>query len=130
MADIQKYMIKRGKRNAISRFRHEKKDNEVIATWMRSLDKIRRDFEVCFFVLTRRLLTFRFQTELAMKTAVNVSDSYDGVASTGVPEVFDTSNTHPTISQVHGGLANDRKDALKNRDNANCQNRPVSTTSF
>ena len=48
MADIQKYMIKRGKRSTMSRFLHEKKDKEVIATWMQSLDKIRRDFEVCF----------------------------------------------------------------------------------
>ena len=59
MADIQKYIIKRGKRSAISKFLHEKKDKEVIAIWMQSLDKIRRAFEARFFLIYPAISNFQ-----------------------------------------------------------------------
>ena len=59
MADIQKYIIKRGKRSAISKFLHEKKDKEVIATWMQRLDKIRRVFEVRLFLTHPAISNFQ-----------------------------------------------------------------------
>jgi hypothetical protein len=46
MSEIQEYIVKRDKRNAISRFFHAKNDEKAIATWRLGLDKIRLVFEV------------------------------------------------------------------------------------
>ena len=39
---IQVHIIKRGKRNAVSRYFHERNDKKAIAAWKMDLDQIRR----------------------------------------------------------------------------------------
>jgi len=44
---IQRNIIKRGKRNAISRRYHAKDDEEAIAAWRSELNRTLRVFNVC-----------------------------------------------------------------------------------
>ena len=46
MAEIQKNIVKRGKRNAISRYFHKKDDNQAITTWKSDLNGILHVFYV------------------------------------------------------------------------------------
>ena len=46
MADVQKKLVKWGKRNMISRRFHAKDDKETIAVWRLDLDKILQVFRV------------------------------------------------------------------------------------
>ena len=46
MDEIQGHIIKRGKRNAVSRRYHAKDDKEAIATWRLDLDEILGVFNV------------------------------------------------------------------------------------
>ena len=46
LADIQRKVIKKGKRNAISRLIHAKNDKEMIAAWKSDLNKILLVFNV------------------------------------------------------------------------------------
>ena len=47
MADIQRKLVKWGKRNGISRRFHAKDDKEMIATWRLDLNKILQIFNAC-----------------------------------------------------------------------------------
>ena len=47
MVEIQRHIIKRGKRSVLSRPFHTKDDSEAIAAWRSDLDGIRRVLEVC-----------------------------------------------------------------------------------
>ena len=60
MAKIQRYIVKRGKRNAIFRFFHTKNDREAIAAWMLDLNKIRRVFNVCPLYFLSAIVDFLF----------------------------------------------------------------------
>ena len=44
--EIQRHIIERGKRNAISRRYHAKDDKELIVTWRLDLDRILQVFDV------------------------------------------------------------------------------------
>ena len=55
MDEIQKHIIKRGKRNVISRRYHAKDDEKAIATWRLDLDRILHVFSVCPITPARRL---------------------------------------------------------------------------
>jgi len=44
--EIQRNIIKQGRRNAISRRYHTKDDKEAITTWTLDLNRIRRVFDV------------------------------------------------------------------------------------
>lgn len=46
MNEVQEYIVKRDKRNAISRMFHAKDDEKAIAGWRLSLEKIRLVFDV------------------------------------------------------------------------------------
>ena len=46
MAEIQKQVVKQGKRSAASRLFHAKNDKDAIATWMQELNKILHIFNV------------------------------------------------------------------------------------
>ena len=46
MAEVQGNIIKRGKRNPISRCYHAKEDKEAIAAWKLDLNRIRHVFNV------------------------------------------------------------------------------------
>ena len=49
MTNIQRNIIKRGKRNVFSRQFHARDNEKVIAAWRLDLDEIRRVFEVRSF---------------------------------------------------------------------------------
>ena len=74
VADIQKNIIKRGKRNGVSRMLHAKNDKETIATWRLELNRILQVFSVRSITVPWPPLTDPFQTELALNTSVAVSD--------------------------------------------------------
>ena len=90
VAEIQRNVIKRGKRNAASRFFHAKSDKETIATWRSDLNGILLVFNVRSASSAWPLLTAHSQTELAISTHVAVSDIRHGVA-----------NTHAIVSDIH-----------------------------
>jgi len=47
VAEIQKNVVKRGKRSGVSRMFHAKSDKETIATWRLDLNRILHVFNVC-----------------------------------------------------------------------------------
>ena len=46
MVEIQKKLVKWGKRNVVSRHFHVKKDGETVSAWRLGLEKILQDFNV------------------------------------------------------------------------------------
>jgi len=74
VAEIQRKVIKRSRRNAVSRLFHAKDDKEMIAAWKSELNRILHVFNVCSISLTRSSLTAPFQTELVINTHVALSD--------------------------------------------------------
>ena len=122
MGDIQRKVIKQGKRNAVSRLFHAKNDKEVIATWRLDLNRILHIFNVRWVVSAWTLLIVHLQTELAINTHVAVTDIHDGVTNmhTTVSEVqHDTSNTYNMVSDMHRHI-------LKNQEGTDDKNRLVS----
>lgn len=82
MDKIQKYIIKRGKRNAISRRFHAKDDEGAIATWKLVLDSMRHVLDVRYFTRLRRLLIYYSQTEPAISIVdIHHDDLTNTVAS-------------------------------------------------
>ena len=132
MAEIQTNVIKRGKRNPISRYFHKKEDNKAIATWRLDLNRILQAANVRSVTSMLSLLTFRFQRELERITrvdilhdAANTHATVSGVhhdppnANNVVSDVrHDISNTHAVVPDIH-------LNALKNRD-TNSKNAEVS----
>ena len=57
LAEIQRKVIKKRKRNVISRLVHAKNDREVIATWKSNLSKILLVFNVSSVAVVRPRLT-------------------------------------------------------------------------
>ena len=100
VAEIQRKIIKQGKRSAVSRFLRAKDDKDTIATWRSDLNGILLVFNVCFVTSVRPLLTICFQTELAMNTHVVVSD------------------THTIVSDIHRTI-------VKSQEGTNSGNPPV-----
>jgi len=92
--EIQRYTIEWGRRNAISRHYYAKDNKEAIATWKLDLDGILRVFNVCYITPVRRLLTFRFQTELGIHARATVPDIRHDVANTSTL-VSDTHRNKP-----------------------------------
>ena len=82
MAEIQKNITKRGKRNGVSRMFQAKNDKETIATWRSDLNRILHVFNVRSIPPARPLLTVYFQTELAINTSVVVSGVHRDVLTT------------------------------------------------
>jgi len=98
VGEIQRNIIKQGKRNAISRHLHAKNDKERIAGWRLDLNRILQVFNVCSrsIVSVLRLLTPDSQTELAINTHVTVSETHVTVAETRVT----ASETHAIVSEL------------------------------
>ena len=91
LAEIQKKIIKKGKRNVVSRLVHAKSDKEMITTWRSDLSKILLVFNVSSVVAAvRLLLTAHSQTELALNTHTIVSGMDHSIA-----------NTHSMVSDIH-----------------------------
>ena len=103
VAEIRRNIIKRGKRNGISRHFHAKNDKEAIATWRLDLNRILHVFNVRPVASVRSVLTVRIQTELAINTNVVVSGIRRDVVTTQavVSDVHQgVVDTHVTISQL------------------------------
>jgi hypothetical protein len=61
MAEIERHVVKRGKRSALSRPFHAKDDSEaLIAAWKSGLDKIRRVVDVRFLIFALCLTIVNF----------------------------------------------------------------------
>ena len=115
-------IIKKGKRNPVSRLLHAKNDKETIATWKSDLNKILLVFNVRSVIVVWLLLTVRSQTELAINTHVTVSDIRHDVATTHtiVSNVQNgVTSTHTMVSDIHHIMT-------KNQGAANGNNLPVS----
>ena len=95
VAEIQKNIVKRGKRNGVSWMFHAKDDKEAIATWRLDLTKILHVFNVRSVTPVRPPLTIRFQTELAINTNVAVSNVH-----------HDVLNTHVIVSELRRNVTN------------------------
>ena len=133
VAEIQKSIIKRGKRNAISRHFHAKNDKEKIAGWMLDLNRILCVFNVRPLASFRRLLSAerRFQTELAITTHVVTSDIHHEVVNTQtiVSDVRqDVTNTHVIVSKLEQNVADIHRTVVKGQDGSDGKNKSVSTT--
>ena len=74
LGEIQEKVIKKGKRNTVSRLFHAKIDKETITTWKSDLGKVLLIFNVRSIVVVWLLLTVYSQTELALNTHTIVSD--------------------------------------------------------
>ena len=150
MDEIQRNIIKRGKRNPIFRRYHAKNEKEAIATWRLDLDRILHLFNVCSVTCVLPLLTCRFQAELVISTYptrsdirhdvtnahATVSSAYHDIPNTEsiVPNIrSDVLNTQPIVSDVQSDVANARatafnvhRDKLKNREDVYSQTQGVS----
>ena len=102
MAEIQKNIIKRGKRNGVSRMFHAKDEKQTIATWRSDLNRILHIFNVCSITPVRPPLTPRSQTELAINTNVTVSVVHHDVLNTQTV----VSNTHVIVSELQRHVTN------------------------
>ena len=121
LAEIRRRIIKKDKRNLLTRFFHSNNDKEVIATWKADLDRVLHIFNVRSAMSVASawlLLTVRSQTELAINTHVAVSTIRHEVATTSaiVSDVHhnvvathtvvssvqtDVVNTHTMVSDIH-----------------------------
>ena len=113
MAEIQRNIIKQGKRNVISRHVHAKNDKDKIAAWKSNLARILQVFNVRFIVSVRLLLTRDSQTELAINTHVAVSELGQNVTSTYVivSELGqNVTSTHTMVSDMHRNMAMGQED--------------------
>ena len=152
MDEIQRHIIRRGKRNVISRLYHAKDDKKAITAWRLDLNGILHVFNVCFVTSARRLLNSRLQTELRISPHATVSDANQDAANKHtvvsdarrdgsnaeviVPDVRrDVSNAHPIVSDVQSDVANSRTvvsdihyNKLKSREGTDGRNEAVSTT--
>lgn len=140
MAEIQKHVIKRGKRNAISRHFRAKGDEEAVAAWKSGLERIRRVFEARPSTSVLKSLTFRPQTDFTVRND-NDPDIRCDNSNTGaiIPSIVDSDSHHDTARArpIPSNFRNDHTDThttaltinqntLKNRKGANEQNRAVS----
>ena len=122
MAEIQRGIVKGGKRSAISRVFHAKDDQGTIAAWRLDLNRILHIFNVRSITSVWPWLTARFQTELAINTNVVVSDVHRGVANTYtvVSDVHQgVVNTHTVVSEIHRVI-------VQNQEGTDSKNQSVS----
>jgi hypothetical protein len=103
LAEIQMGIIKKGKRNPVSRFFHAKNDKEAITGWKLDLTKILLVFSVSSVIVAWMLLTARYQTELALNTHTIVSDIHHIMV-----KVFDDKNLPVSITCVPHLSPNER----------------------
>lgn len=142
MAKIEGHVVKRGKRNSISRFFRARNDGEAIAAWRVDLKKILHVLNVRPFTSVRQLLTFSLQIEFPMATDVNtprirretssihnaVLNLHLDVSNVGGPEVrgeavniraadtdahHDATSSRPVVSGVRYDPADDRTTTSK-----------------
>ena len=124
MAEIQRNILKQGKRNAISRHFHKKSDSEAIAAWRSDFNRILHVFSVRSSTFVGLLLTFPYQTELEVNARVtDVGVSHD-VANTDIM----ASDVHCDISDANNSVSDTHHNALKSREEIGVQGTVVSTS--
>ena len=152
MDEIQRHVVKWGKRNVISQHYHAKDDKKAITAWRLDLNGILQVFNVGTVTSARLLLTSRFQTGLGMDAHATVSDDHQDAANKDtivsdarrdssnaevtVPDFrHDVSNAHPIVSDVRSDIVNTRtvvsdihRNKLKSREDVDGRNQAVSTT--
>jgi hypothetical protein len=104
LGEIQREIVKKGKRNAISRLFHAKINKETIVAWKSDLGGALLIFNVRSVAVVRLLLTVRSQTELALNTHTIVSGIDRNVASTQTMVSRIDNNivdTHTMVSDIH-----------------------------
>ena len=74
LAEIQRKLIEKSERGAISRILHAKDDKGMIAAWRSDLSRILLNFTVGPLVIVRLLLTFHSQTELMLNSQTMIHD--------------------------------------------------------
>ena len=106
--EIQRNIIRQGKRNAISRRYRAKDDKEAVAAWRLDFDRILRVFDVRSIISVWPPLTIYFQTKLEINTRVTTSGLRYDVANirTTVPDV------HLDIPNANNVVSNIRRDVL------------------
>ena len=105
-AEIQRNIIKQGKRNPISQRYHAKDDKEAITTWRLRLDIVRHIFNVRSVTSARPLLTIRLQKEFGVNTRTTVSSTdQDSVKKNTV-----ATDIHRGISDAEGTVPRVRSD--------------------
>jgi hypothetical protein len=102
VAEIQRKVIKRSRRNTVSRLFRAKNDKETIANWRLELNRILHVFNVRSVISAWSSLTVNFQTELAV-------------------------NTHVTVTDMHTVVSDIRDDVSKLREGIGCQVQPAQT---
>jgi hypothetical protein len=121
LAEIEMKITKRGKRNAVSRLLHAKKDKETIASWKLDLNKILLIFNVSSFIYVWLSLTVHLQTELTINTNVTAATTHTIVcgirsdvatAHTIFPDVRNgVVSTHAIVSDIHRTVTEDQRRA-------------------
>ena len=109
MAGAQENILKRGKRNVISRFFHKKDDKEAIATWRLGLNSVLHIFNVRSGNSTWPLLTLYFQTELEASAHASVPDSHHDATNihTIIPDINpDTLDVDNVVPNAHLDTSN------------------------
>ena len=96
VAEIRRKVVKRGGRNAVSRFLQARNDKESIATWRLDLHRVLHVFNMRSEVYVRpRVLSVYLQAELAINTNIAVSDVHRDIV-----------NTQTIVSGIRRGVVN------------------------
>jgi hypothetical protein len=137
MDEIQKQIIRQGKRSPITRlFRGG--DKEAITTWKLEFNEILRVFNVRPVVSAWSLLTSRFQTELVVTTWPTVPDTRHDFANTHTttPDArHGTPDADNIVSGVRSEIVNKlttasdiHRNKLRSREDVDGQKQAVSIT--
>ena len=102
MAEIQRKIVKKRKRNPVLRLIHAKNDKETIAVWKSDLSKTLLVFNVRPIVVVWPLFTVHSQTELALNTHTIVS-GVDHNVSKILNIVSNTSSGRVRVCEGTGG---------------------------
>jgi hypothetical protein len=138
VAEIQRRIVKRGKRNAIAQFLQAKNpDEEKIVAWRLDLKRILRVLEVRSVTSICPSLTFYTQTELTTEAHATVPDPLHDVSTTHtvVHNVHHESGTTPIVFEVRSDglntrttISDIRRNPSKGRKGTDGQNLAVSVT--
>ena len=133
VAEIQRNIVKRRERNAVSRLFNAKDDKEAIPTWKSDLNRILHIFNVSSGVYLRPPLTARPQTELALSTHVVVSGIRHGVvnAQTIISDVHQgVLDTHTTFSDIQRTMVKSQEVADGKSLSVSVTRTPLTTASI
>jgi hypothetical protein len=122
VADIERRLVKWGKRNAVSKRFHAKDDKEAIANWKLDLNRLLQVFNVRSTTLVKNVANFPAQRELGTNRNVTASTIRHGVVNTDAIASYvrnDVANTPTIVSDTH-------RNALKSSEDTRGQDLRVS----